>query len=56
MALVVKKAAKEIASKKEIRFPDAAVEALDHKVEEMILTAVKRAEGNGRKTIKPVDF
>lgn len=56
MALVVKKAVKELASKKEMRFPDGAVQALDKEVEELVNKAMKRADGNGRKTVKPTDF
>ncbi len=54
--LITKKSNKEEAKKYEMRFPDDVLEALDKKVAEIIKMAAKRAEANGRKTIKEADL
>lgn len=54
--LIVRKAAKEVAKKIDVRFPDQAIEELDKKVMEMIKEATERAKKNGRVTIKEFDF
>ena len=53
-SVVVKAKIKEIAAGYNVA-GDVA-DALDRKVREMIKTAVKRAEGNGRKTVMDRDF
>ncbi len=54
--LITKKANKEEAKKYDMRLPDSVLEALDAKVAEIIKNAAKRAEANGRKTIKEYDL
>jgi len=54
--VVVKKAAKDVAKKEGMRFPDKAVDALEDKVIEMIKKACERAKANKRKTIIEADF
>ena len=54
--LIRKKQAKEIAKSHGLRFPDAAIEALDKTAIELIRKAAMRAKGNGRKTVKNYDF
>ncbi|MDD2678937.1 MAG: hypothetical protein PHT91_01800 [Candidatus Nanoarchaeia archaeon] len=54
--LIVRKAAKEVAKKIDVRFPDSAIEELDRKVMDMIKAASDRAKKNGRVTIKEFDF
>jgi histone H3/H4 len=54
--LITKKANKEEAKKYDMRFPDSCLEALDAKVAEIIKMAAKRAEANGRKTLKEYDL
>jgi histone H3/H4 len=56
--LVVKSKVKAYVKKvkKDFRFPDDAVEALDKYVKTAIESAVKRADANGRKTVRAIDF
>jgi hypothetical protein len=54
--VLVKKACKEIAKKKGVRFPDKSIKALEKKCIECIAAAAARAKANRRKTIIPADF
>ena len=54
--LVVKKAAKEMGKKFEMRFPDETIEALEKKLEDKIRVAADRAKKNGRSTLREYDF
>ena len=54
--IVVRKAAKEVAKKMDVRFPDSAVDELDKKITALIKEAANRAKKNGRVTIKEFDF
>jgi histone H3/H4 len=54
--LVVKKAAKEVAKKLDVRFPDQSIEALEKLLMDKIKRAADRAKKNGRVTIKEFDF
>ena len=56
MGFVVKKETKTFVAKKGLRCPDRVIVALSKKVEEVLKDAIKRAEGNGRKTLKEVDL
>ncbi len=56
MAFVVKKEVKTFVAKKGLRCPDRVVEALSKEVEAILKKAVKRAEANGRKTLRPADL
>jgi histone H3/H4 len=40
----------------DFRLDGDAIDALNEKVEGLIKTAVKRAQENGRKTVRPADF
>jgi histone H3/H4 len=40
----------------DFRLDGDALDALNEKVEGLIKTAVKRAQENGRKTVRPADF
>ncbi|MBN1376827.1 DUF1931 domain-containing protein [Candidatus Woesearchaeota archaeon] len=53
-SIVVKAKIKEIAGKYNVSgdFPDA----LDEKVKEMVIKAIKRAEANGRRTVMAKDL
>lgn len=55
-SLITKKSNKEEAKKYNMRLPDSVLSALDAKVGEVIKMAAKRAEANGRKTIKEYDL
>ena len=56
MALVVKSAVAEIVRKKDMRMSAETYDALDAKVSEMLAAAIKRADGNGRKTVMAQDL
>ncbi|MEM0333358.1 MAG: DUF1931 domain-containing protein [Candidatus Aenigmatarchaeota archaeon] len=51
--LVVKSAVREVAG--DVRISDEFFDALNKKVVEMVKEAVKRAEANGRKTLRAAD-
>jgi histone H3/H4 len=57
--LVVQSKVKEFAKKagvKDLRFSGDAVTELSKRVERIIKDAAKRADDNGRKTVKPQDI
>ncbi len=56
MALVVKSQLKELAKKHGAAMSEEAIEALEKEVEALVEKAVKRAEANGRKTVKARDI
>jgi hypothetical protein len=56
MALVVKSAVAEIVRKKDMRMSAETYDGLDAKVSEMLAAAIKRADGNGRKTVMAQDL
>ncbi|MCS7093952.1 MAG: DUF1931 domain-containing protein [Candidatus Aenigmarchaeota archaeon] len=51
--LVIKSAVREVAG--DIRISDEFFDALNKKVAELVKEAVKRAEANGRKTLRGAD-
>ncbi|MFH7880895.1 MAG: DUF1931 domain-containing protein [Candidatus Aenigmatarchaeota archaeon] len=51
--LVVKSAVREVVG--DVRISDEFFDALNKKVEAMVKEAVKRAEANGRKTLRAAD-
>jgi len=54
--LVVGSKVKEYVKSKGLNSSGDMSEALSKKVEELLAEAVKRAEGNGRKTLRPIDL
>ncbi len=53
---VVASKIKEIVKKENMNMASDFAEALSGKVEELVKAAVKRAQGNGRKTVRAVDL
>ena len=56
MGFIVKKETKGYVAKKGIRCPDRVLVALSGKIEVILKEAIKRAEANGRKTLKEADL
>ncbi|MFH0962148.1 MAG: DUF1931 family protein [archaeon] len=56
MALVVKSAVAEVVRKKDMRMSADTYDAIDKKIEELLVGALKRADANGRKTVMPQDL
>ncbi len=53
---VVASKVKELVKKEEMNMSSDFAEALSKKIEELVAAAVKRAKGNGRKTVRAIDL
>ncbi len=53
---VVASKIKEIVKKENMNMASSFADALSTKVEEIVKEAVKRAQGNGRKTVRDIDL
>lgn len=52
----VRESIKSVKGADDFRLDGDSIDALNEKVEGLIKTAVKRAQENGRKTVRPTDF
>jgi histone H3/H4 len=53
---VVASRIQQFAGKQKMRLSSKAITVVDNRIEELLKDAIKRAKGNGRKTIMPYDL